>query len=109
MLLQEDKIRSFKTMLQMFRSLGGTYHHLLGCSVLGKQAEDTKRFNELDLSRRMMLGIEDNGSHLSILRRNVCRSECRNHDAKQRVCALGKARRWPIKADGSAGFDKCGS
>lgn len=45
---------------------------------------------------------------LSILRRNVCRSERRNHASKRRARDLWKLRTCSIPAHKSAGLDKCG-
>lgn len=53
--------------------------------------------------------IGHQGPHLSILRRNVCRHEYRNHGTKRCACELWKSRTWPIKVDDSAGLEKCGS
>lgn len=44
-------------MLQMFWSLGGNQHHLLGCSVLGQQAENTNRLNKLIRGSGSVLGV----------------------------------------------------
>lgn len=44
----------------MFSSLGGFQHYLLGCSVLGQQAEDT-RLNKLIRGAGSVLGVAEEG------------------------------------------------